>query len=157
MPLAAKIREVFFPAMERTKDRRGPPSMNTSPKAGVHRRLVPGPPFTGVPYWRLGTFIRRAKSEWRTLLAAGPLGPARSKISNCPRYTDTAWLGKARAAGPPDHRPAKRVGRHQAVYVRVQTLTHFDGTRPQWAGKSSTIHSNFARRNLRTRPSDPLP
>ena len=38
------------------------------------------PCFTGVPYCGTGSFIRRAKSEWRPPLAAGPLGPENAKF-----------------------------------------------------------------------------
>ena len=60
--------------------RQGASFMDTSPWAGVHRRCPLDPRLRGTPSCFLGNRIRRAKSEWLSLLAAGPLGPAQSKI-----------------------------------------------------------------------------
>ena len=45
------------------------------------------------------------------------------------RCTDTAWLDITVAAGLPDHRRTKQVGRYQAVYVRIQEPSNLDGKR----------------------------
>ena len=57
------------------------------------------------------------------LLLLSPPNPLRWALAGTPikclRCTDTAYLGKTVAAGPPDHRRTKQVGRHQAVCVRI--------------------------------------
>ena len=60
----------------------------------------PGPLFYGgrIPVF-LGTFVRRAKSEWRLLLFPAHWGLVRSKFAECYILLHAASLGKARADG----------------------------------------------------------
>ena len=50
----------------------------------------------------------------------------------------------------------KQVGRHQAVYVRIQVLGNLEGSRPQWAESRRAHGQNLGRRKRRkpkgTRP-----
>ncbi len=95
--------------------------------AGAHRRLAPDPVYGGRPPGLLGNLVRRAKSGQANLSCPGGTGPYKVEIWKCPHCTDTAYQGKAVAAGQlrghlPDHRRTKQVGRHQAVYVRAEIL-----------------------------------
>ncbi len=83
-------------------------------------------------------------------------------VDRCAEITPPPWAkpwqlvrNRARTVRQPDHRRTKRVGRHQAVYVRMQALFNLDTSRPQWAGKRRRIHSNFARRNQSKNPKLP--
>ena len=37
--------------------------VNASPKAGVHSRLTPRPPLRGTPSWKIGTCVRRLRTQ----------------------------------------------------------------------------------------------
>ena len=75
---------------------------------------------------------RRAKLGRLFLFAPGTQAPAASKIRKPLRCTDTAYLGKTVAAGPPDHRRTKQVGMHQAVCVRVAMPSKFNSRKALW-------------------------
>ena len=86
------------------------------------------------------------------LLLLSPPNPLRWALAGtpikCPRCTDTACSGKTVAAGPPDHRRTKQVGRHQAVCVRVAMPSNFDGNRPQWAENRRGHGQSLGRRKI---------
>ena len=81
----------FLLAQKVTKDApRGLPSMNTSPKAGVHRRRPPGPPFTGAG--RFGPLVASGGLNFdRASLYSRPTGAYQSKIYRWAALTHTAW------------------------------------------------------------------
>ena len=87
-----------------------------------------------------------------SLLLLSPPNPLRWALAGtpikCPRCTDTACSGIAVAAGPPDHRRTKQVGRHQAVCVRVAMPSNFDGNRPQWAENRRGHGQSLGRRKI---------
>ena len=86
--------------------------MNTSPQAGVHRRRPPGPPYYGGrPLKDLA--LTSGGSEHKTVhfSCLGDTGPYCVKMGKSLRCTDTAYLGKTVAAGPPDHYRTQQEGR----------------------------------------------
>ena len=89
----------------------------------------------------------RGPHQFYNSACPGSQGPAGSEIKKCLRCADTAYSGKTVAAGPPDHRRTKQVGRHQAVCVSVPMASNLDGSRPQWAGSRMGTELDFARRN----------
>ena len=111
----------FLLAQKVTKDALGVDSGERLRAAGAHSHLPPKPPYLrGTPSWKIGNFIRRAKTRSVILLASGTQAPTGLKISEYLRCTDTAYPGKTVAAGqlprhPPDLRRTKQVGGHQAV------------------------------------------
>ena len=86
------------------------------------------------------------KTRSSVLLASGTQAPTWAEIKNDLRCTDTAYLGRAVAAGPPNHRRTQQVGRHQAVSFRGAMPTNLDGSRPQWAESRRGTDLDFARR-----------
>ena len=96
--------------------------MNTSPKAGVHSHLSPRPPFTGDTL-QLSWQFRPAGKD-KTIWFFLPRGhrPLPGENLKCLRCTDTAYSGKAVAAGLSDHRRTQQEGMYQAVYARNNSL-----------------------------------
>ena len=60
----------------------------------------PDPQIRGTPYCQIIESSRRAEDKICDSPCLGPLGPAESEILKCLRCTDTAYTGKAVAAGP---------------------------------------------------------
>ena len=89
---------------------------------------------------------RGPKTRSSVLLASGTQAPTWAEIKNDLRCTDTAYLGRAVAAGPPSHRRTQQEGRHQAVSFRGAMPTNLDGSRPQWAESRRATELDFARR-----------
>ena len=110
-----------------------------------------------MPDWRIGYDLPAGKDKFCDTTCLGPQGPAWSEISKYLRCTDTAYSGKTVAAGPPDHCRTEQVGRHQAVYVRVQIPSNFDGKRPLWAEWRRETDLDFARRKHTYPQRDTLP
>ena len=96
-----------------------------------------------------------------SLRLLSPPNPLRWALAGTPikylRCTDTAYSGKAVAAGLSDHRRTQQEWMYQAVYVRSQMLSNFDGKRPLWAEWRRETDLDFARRKLRTNQSGPTP
>ena len=82
---------MFFPAMERTKDRRGTPSRNTSPAAVFLGGFPPVPRYEGGPLGSL-TLPRRAKSRSVSLLLSGHWAFLPSKFAALCTLTYTRLL-----------------------------------------------------------------
>ncbi len=61
----------------------------------------PDPQIRGTPYCQIIESSRRAEDKICDSSCHGPQGPIWSEIKKCLRYTDTAYSGKAVAAGPP--------------------------------------------------------
>ena len=197
--------EVFFPAMERTKDRRGTASVSTYAQRVLTGAFPPAPPvyggrpldtlvlasggqnLSGMLFLPPGHWALRVQNpvdialkshrlpwhsqgSWSMIAGRCPQRPLRKVPryvcrGRCPHRPADHHQGHIEAAYPSagaasrrprDHARTKRVGRHQAVYVSVQAPTNFDGTRPQWAERRKTSHSDFARRNGPIRRSNPL-
>ena len=125
--------------------------------AGAHRRLAPDPVYGGRPPEDLA--FASGGSEHKTLRSScpGPLGPIWSEISKCLRCADTAYSGKAVAAGPPDHRRTQQEGMHQAVCVSVPMASNLDGSRPQWAGSRKAHGQILGPPKLTDQPKGPAP
>ena len=165
---------MFFPAMERTKDRRGPPSVSTYAQRVLTGGLSPDPYFTGDAFLRVGqsrpagkisvaySSCRRAtgpcvcKIWWTSALESHRL-PWHSKGSwaivggrmgtSAPTHKiSSLFVGAGVLTGPPDHACTKQVGRHQAVCVRRIFLQTLMEPGPSGPGIERTSHSNFARR-----------
>ena len=108
--------------------------------AGVHRRRPLDPRFTGVLYWEPSTCVRRLRTQDHAFfLPRGhwPL-PVQNLVEKCVEMTPPplAKPGRlVRSCWPrlPDHARTEQVGRHQAVYVRIQRPSNLYGSRPQWA------------------------
>ena len=112
---------------------KGAPSMNTW-LTPVFIGVAPlDPHYGGRPPEGWEVLSGGQRQDHLVFLASGALAPTRSEISKCLRCADTAYSGKAVAAGPPDHRRTQQVGRHQAVCGRAAMLSNFNGKRPQWA------------------------
>ena len=81
---------------------KGAPSMNTSPKAGVHRRHPPGPPFYGGGSLRVFGKPRRAKSRPVSVLLSGHRAFLPTKFVSCcfyctpPNACLPVWCGGGR-------------------------------------------------------------
>ena len=96
--------------------------MNTSPKAGVHSHLSPRPPVTRDALQFSWQF--RPAGKDKTVWSFLPRGhrPLPGKNLKYLRCTDTAYSGKAVAAGLSDHRRTQQDWMHQAVYARNNSL-----------------------------------
>ena len=96
--------------------------MNTSPKAGVHSHLSPRPPVTRDALQFSWQF--RPAGKDKTVWSFLPRGhrPLPGKNLKYLRCTDTAYSGKAVAAGLSDHRRTQQEWMHQAVYARNNSL-----------------------------------
>ena len=112
---------------------KGAPSTNTW-LTPVFIGVAPlDPHYGGTPSCQIVESSRRPEHKILHPPCPSPQGPIWSEISKCLRCADTAYSGKTVAAGPPDHRRTKQVGRHQAVCGRAAMLSNFNGKRPQWA------------------------
>ena len=118
-PRRAGRRCAFLSDQKGTKESPGDGSDERLRGAGAHRRRPPGPPATGDVL--LGVWLclpGGPKTRSSVLLASGTQAPTWAEIKNDLRCTDTAYLGRAVAAGPPSHRRTQQEGRYQAVCDR---------------------------------------
>ena len=85
--------------------------MKTNPKTGVNSQHSPRPPFTGDALLENRHFYPAGKDK--TVWSLLPRGhrPLPGENLKCLRCTDTAYSGKAVAAGLSDHRRTQQVGR----------------------------------------------
>ena len=91
---------MFFPAMERTKDRRGTAPMSACAERALIVTFPPKPPFYGgrpLENLELASGGSDNKTIWSFLPRA--LGPTGSEICEYLRCTHTAYSGRTRVAG----------------------------------------------------------
>ena len=125
--------------------------------AGAHRRCPLDPRLRRTPSWKMGTCVRRLRTQdLASFLPRGhrPLQGRNLKVSALYAH-HLVWQSCGSRAIDDDR--TKQVGAHQAVYDREQKLANFDGNRPQWAEWRGVHGQNLGRRKRVRGQRDPLP